>query len=209
MNLPKEIKDCYGEKFSEEFVSVVSFLSHNPALASERVAKLLGSNEGLLLLAEKMSHGRQKLEPSFPKTKPDPLVPFSLQQYFGVNNVEQAMIHHNQAMAAENIIGHMLEAYIYSIGINYSWIWCSGNIVKAVDFLKWDGRAWIMLQVKNRSNSENSSSAAIRNGTDIIKWYRIHATTGASRWDNFPDSELRSCLSEDGFKQFVAHYLKD
>lgn len=79
--------------------------------------------------------------------------------------------YHNLFMSAENIQGNLLEEYIsYSVR-PYGWIWCNGNVFRAVDFCSLDGK--VLLQVKNKSNTENSSSSAIRIGTDIRKWYRL------------------------------------
>jgi hypothetical protein len=78
-------------------------------------------------------------------------------------------------MSAENIQGNLLEEYI-SLEIRpYGWIWCNGSVLRAIDFCSMDGS--ILLQVKNKSNTENSSSSAIRTGTTIKKWYRLGTQT--------------------------------
>ena len=60
---------------------------------------------------------------------------------------------------------NLLEEYI-SISVRpYSWIWCNGNVLRAIDFCSSDGS--ILLQIKNKSNTENSSSSSIRTGTNI------------------------------------------
>ena len=59
-----------------------------------------------------------------------------------------------------------------------------------------------LLQIKNRSNSENSSSAAIRIGTDIQKWYRIKAESGHTNWDKL-QKDTGVVLSEDDFYAFI------
>ncbi len=79
--------------------------------------------------------------------------------------------YHNLFMSAENIQGNLLEEYI-SVSIRpYGWIWCNGNVLRAIDFCSSDGA--VLLQIKNKSNTENSSSSAIRTGTTIKKWYRL------------------------------------
>jgi hypothetical protein len=96
-------------------------------------------------------------------------------------------------MGAENLVGDLLERYLASVLEPHGWIWCSGAMVKAVDFIlppSTSGGAWRMLQVKNRDNSENSSSSAIRAGTEIEKWHRTF-----------------SKLSEENFERFVRTYL--
>lgn len=83
--------------------------------------------------------------------------------------------YHNIYMSAENIQGSLLEEYI-SVSVRpYGWIWCAGNTLRAVDFCSSDGS--VLLQVKNKSNTENSSSSNIRQGTSILKWYRLGTRT--------------------------------
>lgn len=91
------------------------------------------------------------------------------------NLAERMAAYHNLFMSAENIQGNLLEEYI-SISVRpYGWIGCNGNVLRAIDFCSSDGS--ILLQIKNKSNTENSSSSAIRTGTDIKKWYRLGTQT--------------------------------
>jgi SinI restriction endonuclease len=64
------------------------------------------------------------------------------------------------------------------------------------------------LQIKNRDNSENSSSSAIRNGTPIQKWFRSFSKKAKTNWNNLPPSMQPYKLTEDGFRNFVSEYLK-
>lgn len=79
-------------------------------------------------------------------------------------------------MSAENNNGLILEEYLAHVLEKYGWIWCSGETVKAIDFvyLNEDKNESILLQIKNKYNTENSSSSAIRKGTEIIKWNRLN-----------------------------------
>lgn len=81
-------------------------------------------------------------------------------------------------MSAENFNGAMLEEYIAYVIEPIGWIWCSGSTYRAIDFclLKYDDNEdnSVLLQVKNKYNTENSSSSAIRNGTTIKKWNRLN-----------------------------------
>lgn len=72
-------------------------------------------------------------------------------------------------MASENIVGDLLERYLAEKLEPCGWIWCSGTSVKAVDFIHYDNEKdeWGLLQVKNRDNTENSSSSKIRDNTPI------------------------------------------
>jgi hypothetical protein len=78
---------------------------------------------------------------------------------------------HNLFMSAENIQGNLLEEYIAGKVRPYGFLWCDGNVLRAIDFCNSDGS--FFLQVKNKSNTENSSSSSIREGTIIEKWYRL------------------------------------
>jgi SinI restriction endonuclease len=92
------------------------------------------------------------------------------------------------------------------------YIIAAGSIVKSVDFIKPplpDADVWTVLQVKNRDNSENSSSSAIRKGTMIEKWFRTYSKTGKTNWSNFPDEQMRTDLSEVLFQAFVKNYLEN
>lgn len=199
--------------FKEDFIIAMKFLKYN----SDRIVR---EDITLKKAAEKMLNGRKikalkKIEdllPSKNKGK-DQMIAFILENSYNLHgcSLEKALLGHECAMAAENIVGSILEAYIDS-QVKERWIWCSGNIVKAVDFIKRhpdNMNEWPMLQIKNRSNSENSSSSAIREGTQIRKWYRSNASTGGTMWNDFPDEEIRTKLSEDGFKNFVKRYLMD
>ena len=124
-------------------------------------------------------------------------------------------LNHNLFMSAENIQGELLEEYIARNIEKYDWIWCSGNTLRAVDFCKRDGSA--LLQIKNKDNTENSSSTAIRNGTEIKKWHRLKTIKKdkipipSYRWDKLndfinqdldKDAELCS-MSEEDYQDFL------
>lgn len=119
---------------------------------------------------------------------------------------------HTLFMSAENCQGGLLEEYIDSVISAFDWIWCKGNTLRSVDFCTPEGR--YLLQVKNKSNTENSSSSAIRAGTDIKKWYRLGTRTvhgekvPTYQWDElnsiiFAESGQRANLSEEGYLAFI------
>ncbi|VEP18279.1 Type-2 restriction enzyme Eco47I (fragment) [Hyella patelloides LEGE 07179] len=64
------------------------------------------------------------------------------------------------------------------------------------------------LQIKNRDNTENSSSSAISNGTQIEKWFRSFSKKGGTNWNNLPELMQSYNLSEAGFIAFVKTYLQ-
>lgn len=190
------------------FATVVGFLEHNRDLANARGLEF-GSNVYLTKHAAGFANGRNKYPPRCPATVSDPMVKFILEQFWGLDEetAVDAVQHHNYAMGAENIIGNLLERYIAHELEPHGWAWCSGSLVHAVDFvyLGKDGD-WTALQVKNRDNSENSSSKAIRDGKNIVHWFRTFSRKSGTNWANFPNF-VENRPSEEGFQMFVSEYL--
>ncbi len=139
------------------------------------------------------------------QTIPDPALDVILRSFAKLENTSQVSELHRKAMAAENLLGGLLERYIAANLQPIGWVWCAGNTVRAVDFLSSDMS--LAVQIKNRDNSENSSSSAIRAGTSIQKWFRIYSKTGKTNWEAFPQ-RLDPPLSEDGFYVFIENYSK-
>lgn len=124
---------------------------------------------------------------------------------------------HNLFMSAENIQGNLLEEYISEKTRPYGFLWCCGNVLRAIDFCNSNGT--FFLQVKNKSNTENSSSSNIRAGTAIEKWHRLGTRTRVGvkvpdyRWpalnvlinDHKTQGHgLPPCsMSEDDYQQFL------
>ena len=147
----------------------------------------------------------------------DPAVKTIVQYVTGVTDekAEEQNKHHNLFMSAENIQGGLLEEYIYKNVREFGWIWCAGNTLHAVDFVAQDGSR--LLQIKNKSNTENSSSSAIRTNTPIEKWYRLGTKSvrgekqPAYKWDELNKiinahkcSTTKVCaMSEDGYIAFL------
>lgn len=112
---------------------------------------------------------------------------------------------HRLAMSAENILGLMLEEYLAENLKSYGWHCAWGETVKSVDFVHENGG---LLQIKNRSNSENSSSSAVREGTKIEKWYRIKADRVETMWDSLNKICATTHLGEAKFVEFVRATIK-
>lgn len=121
--------------------------------------------------------------------------------------------HHNLFMSAENIQGALLEEYIASGIAEHGWIWCKGNVLRAVDFCLPHPKLRL-LQVKNKSNSENSSSSSVRSGTIIEKWHRLGTKTEGKRklpvyrWDVLngiiaSTSKMSCNLNESDYVKYV------
>lgn len=156
--------------------------------------------------------------PSIPPTVPDPVVSLVLEKYYEIENskINEVAHEHKLSMAAENKVGEYLELFIAYHGCeDKSWVHCVDGMINKVDFIKKENSKWILLQVKNRSNSENSSSSEIRqyiknnDNIEIEKWHRVNAYTGKTNWDKFPDSNFKDYLSEKKFHIFVNKYLSD
>lgn len=112
---------------------------------------------------------------------------------------------HRLGMSAENILGLLLEEYLATRLQAYGWHCAWGETIKSVDFVNEQGR---LLQIKNRSNSENSSSSAVRAGTEIEKWYRVKADRVEYMWDKLNQICSTRHLSEKDFVKFAMNCIK-
>ena len=114
-------------------------------------------------------------------------------------------------MSAEDLIGHTLEEYIYSETKSENWIWCSGSILRSIDFIKketvGENTIWKMLQVKNSDNSENSSSKKVREGTPIKHWFRRFSKRKAHNWEKLNELMNNENLSEDNFLNYLKNNI--
>ena len=200
---------------ADSYAKVVLFLMTFPASASAlrgANAPSIGSMEYIRIQAASFAASRNPKAPQAPTTVPDEMVSLILNEYFGIDEsqLERVKQEHSLSMGAENLVGELLERYLATVLEPFGWVWCSGAMVKAVDFIKpptGNQSTWRLLQVKNRDNSENSSSSAIRVGTTIEKWFRTFSRKAGSNWAAFPDPTLRQHLSEQAFKAFVRSYL--
>ncbi len=166
-------------------------------------------NTGPDLLKRWLTHYKIGLEQraskrasEMPGTIPDPTVDEIIStrlSHLGNEEIRRIRFAHRLSMSGENTLGLLLEDYLAAELLPYGWHCCWGATVRSVDFCKEGGS---LLQIKNRSNSENSSSNRVREGTEIKAWYRIVATTGAYKWNEL--NKLIGCnLSEDSFRHFV------
>ena len=200
-------------ELTEGFVQICRFLGQHPESLSWRGQHKpdVHTPTGLTSLAGKYWAGwRASAFPGQPSTVPDAIVSEVMQAAYGYSaaDCERIKLDHQQAMCAENCVGALLERYLNAVLQTHGWHWCCGDFVRAVDFLKpLPGGGWVLVQIKNRDNSENSSSSAIRQGTEIQKWFRTYSRTGATNWDNLPPAMQGLGLNEAGFVQFVRRYL--
>lgn len=197
------------------FLDVMNFLSENTAKGSSVKAEF-GSSEYFLKAARRYFKGRYRAElPTAPKTVPDEMVSYIMHVAFKypVGDLPKLSVAHQKAMAAENAVGDLLERYIASVLESCGWTWCSGTLVTATDFIKFDSqkKLWTVLQIKNRDNSENSSSSGFRNTLKVESWFRTFSATGLTNWNNFPQitNGEQKLLSEEGFKTFVRNFYDE
>lgn len=138
-------------------------------------------------------------------TQPDPVVNVVLRAFERVppDDLHRISLAHRISMQAENIVGKLLERYVATILEPKGWVWCAGETVRNVDFMTNESTPRLkLLQIKNRSNSENSASSSVRAGTKIEKWFRINSMTGQTYWTSLPENQDGGC-SEEGFYEFV------
>jgi hypothetical protein len=214
--IASRVSSSASNEDAEKFAILVDFLISNPDSAglARGVAKsAIGSESYIEKIFKQFIEGRSPRAPRAPSTVPDSVVGIILVNYFDAD-ADEILVHqdwHQKSMGAENLIGDLLERYLATVLEPKGWLWCAGSVVRSIDFIQplHDRKnTYRLLQVKNRDNSENSSSSAIRNGTDIEKWFRTFSRTGAFNWNNFPESAVRGSLSEDSFRKFVAEYIE-
>lgn len=135
--------------------------------------------------------------------------------------IKRMLVYHNLFMSAENIQGNLLEEYINNNIQKYGWVWCNGTVLQAIDFCSIDGS--VLLQIKNKNNTENSSSSKVRKGTTIEKWYRLGSRKSngkilpAYKWDILNDiinshviTDIKpNCkMTEDNYQNFLKQIIK-
>mgnify|MGYP002985640299 CR=1 FL=1 len=135
--------------------------------------------------------------------------------------IKRMLVYHNLFMSAENIQGNLLEEYINNNIQKYGWVWCNGTVLQAIDFCSIDGS--VLLQIKNKNNTENSSSSKVRKGTTIEKWYRLGSRKSngkilpAYKWDILNDiinshviTDIKpNCkMTEDDYQNFLKQIIK-
>lgn len=191
------------------FFSVLEFLDAFPDFLSLRGAiSQPGTSDYFETLASRFFSARERRESlQKPATVPDEIVSYILKAHFEWDDAKTSAVkeEHQWSMAAENIVGSLLERYIASVVEPLGWAWCSGDFIRAVDFLRYEPYDWKGLQVKNRDNTENSSSSKIRQGRDIeiSKWFRTFSKKAGDNWAAFPAIEGADQLSEEGFRKYV------
>ena len=144
-------------------------------------------------------------------TVPDPVIDHVLRgriHNISEKSLDDIRFAHRLSMGAENIIGSILEEFIHWSLRAYGWSVCWGDCFKSVDLCSEKGD---LVQIKNKSNTENSSSNKIRTGTQIVIWRRMNANTGRFYWDDL--IQITGCppqqLSEARFEGFTRKLIND
>lgn len=130
------------------------------------------------------------------------------------DTLDKYLTGHFVYMSAENMNGEILEEYLASVLEPIGWCWCAGTIYRAIDFCYLKPGEEILLQVKNKYNTENSSSSAIRNGTKIKKWNRLKRPRAKDpdnpipNWGNLcelisANNELSKLLTEEKYLEYI------
>lgn len=148
---------------------------------------------------------RCKLKKS--KTVPDPALKVFLSTVKDEDKMpfRDILRAHRLAMSSENIIGNMLELFLAEKLQEAGWVVAWGSTISHVDLCSKDGQ---LLQVKNRDNSENSSSKTVRDDHSIFYWFRSKSMNGETNWpalhhiigDTNPAVEK---LTEKEFQKFI------
>ena len=128
-----------------------------------------------------------------------------------VDNIDENMLSliryaHRISMAADSMIGVMLDEYIHERLRPMGWACCWGNSLQGIDFCSSDG---ILLHVRNKSNTEVSSNDRNRIKNKVYKWFRLNAYTGKTKWEELNRIVGKEGLfSEDGFRDFAYNVTK-
>lgn len=131
------------------------------------------------------------------------------------DTLQSFMEGHFLFMSAENMNGVILEQYLATVLEPEGWLWCAGSIFRAIDFCYIGDDRLVLLQVKNKYNTENSSSSAIRNGTNIIKWNRLKRSRNnsyipSSNWEKLQDivniPEINDLLTEESYLTYIEEF---
>jgi hypothetical protein len=147
------------------------------------------------------------------QTVPDLVVDIILMTKFNYSNEQVKLIsqQHRLSMLAENLVGNLLEDFLEITLSRLGWVCCYGETLKYSDFCHGDN---FILQVKNRDNTENSSSSKIRDNNPRIRmWFRTYSQTDKTNWESLltllritPDLNIE--LNENAFHEFVKNILE-
>ncbi len=207
INVAREIGVDWEGSASFVFNVIVNDLNRVPGIGARRDDEEAVIRKWVVKY-QKGKDGRASSRASKPLgTVADPIIDVIIgarAKRLGSDDLNKITYAHRVSMSAENILGSMLEEYLSENLLQYGWHCAWGETVKSVDFVHEDGS---LLQIKNRSNSENSSSRTVRDGTSINKWYRIKADRVEYMWDGLNSITGAESLSENSFSEFVKEII--
>lgn len=113
---------------------------------------------------------------------------------------------------APMMTGMLLEDFVAYIvcSVDPNWVHLKHEVVTSADFMRLPQAAraieCLYLQIKNASNSENSSSKkgrieALKNVASVY-WYRYNHTKGTTNWNELNRIMQTENLSEEGFLEY-------
>ena len=103
-----------------------------------------------------------------------------------------------------------MELFLADVLEDNEWIWCSGEVYRSVDFCKIVNNDITLLQIKNKYNSENSSSNKVRKNTQILKWHRLKKET--DNWEelnNLLDNQYTDKLNEKAYSEYINRFFEE
>lgn len=208
MSVARDIAPTLNIDWHDGVSFVLDVIAKNPDRAPGNVGGALDNEEALvekwLKKYRNGFRGRASLRHSNPPgTVADPMIETIIEAR--LTQLKQPDLHqitsaHRLAMSAENILGLILEEYLAINLKTHRWLCAWGETVKSVDFVNENGE---LLQIKNRSNSENSSSSTVRDGTTIQRGHRIKADRVEYMWDQLNTLCNTTHLSESEFVGFA------
>jgi SinI restriction endonuclease len=189
-----------------QFLAVIIFLNENQEYVGKFKGKnppVFGSTEYLKKAAEKFCKSRVIGKPVNSGKTTDPLLQEIYKFMTACSDTElaEAIEIHALFMLLENKVGVILEHYLASRLEPLGWVWCSGDFVSKVDFIKLeeDG-SYSLLQIKNKDNTENSSSSKGRG--NVPKWKRLKGKKAKPNWDHFPNADAKNQIDEQSFIEY-------
>lgn len=118
-------------EYVDQFETLIEFLVSSPNAGRTKLERL----SQLDAMAGSYASSRRPKLPKPPETVPDEVVSVIMNVYFEVptGDLERAKKEHQLSMAAENLVGDLVERYIATELEPMGWVWCSGSVVTAVD----------------------------------------------------------------------------
>lgn len=209
--LSREAIAKFDETLESEFMTIMDFLHIEPEFAASLRGKgqpSFPSPAYIEKCAQKFVEGRKLPILQWSDKTSDPLLSIALKTFLELDNseIEAAIEIHKKLMIIENKIGEILESYISMKSASSGWVWCSGSIVRTVDFIRKSGDGtYEILQIKNKDVSENSTS--VKGRGKIPMWKRLKGKKAKSNWASYPDNSLEELMSEKDFINFAKKKL--